>query len=81
MVLLIMVVVYRRMEHKAPLRVTGKTMGMIFLSILGALMLGIGMCLAMVWEVLVAGIVIGIVGIVLLFMLIPLYKGIQYNVR
>ena len=35
------------------------------------------MCMVMVWDMLVYGIVIGLVGIVLLMCLIPLVKGLQ----
>ena len=41
-------------------------------------MFGTGLCMTMVWKgLLVWGIVIGIVGIVLLLGLIPLYKGLK----
>lgn len=56
---------------------TGKTIGTIALGIVGALLLGVGMCFAMVWSQMVSSIIIGIVGIVLLLMLIPLIKGIK----
>ena len=69
--------VWRKMEHKAPIKVTGKAIGIVFLSILGALALGIGMCFTMVWSQMVLGIVIGLVGIVVLLSLIPLCKGLQ----
>lgn len=44
---------------------------------LGALLLGVGMCLTMVFGKMVLGIVIGLVGIAALLMLIPLTKGIH----
>ena len=76
-VLLIMVIVWRKMTNKDSLRMSGKTLGAIFLGIAGALMLGVGMCLAMVWSQMVFGIVIGIIGIVLLLALVPLVKGLK----
>ena len=45
--------------------------------IVGALTLGAGMCLAMVWSSMVPGIAVGVVGIVLLLCLIPLTKGLK----
>lgn len=45
--------------------------------IAGALLFGIGMCLTMVWSHMVAGIVTGIVGIVVLLCLIPFIKGLK----
>ncbi|OUQ25581.1 hypothetical protein B5E77_10870 [Lachnoclostridium sp. An131] len=76
-VLLIMVLVWRRMENKAPVHVSGKTLGTVLLGIAGALLLGVGMCLTIVWSNMILGIVIGIVGIVVLLCLIPLTKGLQ----
>ncbi|HIT66971.1 MAG TPA: hypothetical protein IAB61_07030 [Candidatus Merdisoma merdipullorum] len=76
-VLLIMVFVWRKMENKALIHLSGKTIGSILLGIAGALLLGVGMCMTMVWSNMVLGIVIGIVGIVLLLCLIPLTKGLE----
>lgn len=77
LVLLIMVLVWRRMENKAPIKPSGKTIGATLLGIIGALLLGVGMCLTMVWSQMVIGIVIGLVGIVLLLCLIPFIKGLK----
>ena len=76
-VLLIMVLVWRKMENKEPIHVSGKTIGTVLLGIAGALLLGVGMCLTMVLSNMILGIVIGIVGIVVLLCLIPLTKGLQ----
>lgn len=76
-VLLIMVLVWRRMENKEPIQLSGKTIGATLIGIVGALLFGVGMCLTMVWSHLVAGIVIGIVGIVVLLCLIPFIKGLK----
>lgn len=77
-ILLAMLLVRRKMEGKPILvKLSGKTIGTVTLGVVGALVLGIGMCLVMVWEVLVPGILLGIVGIVLLLCLIPLVKGLK----
>lgn len=76
-VLLIMVFVWRKMENKAPIKLSGKTIGATLIGIVGALLLGVGMCLTMVWSHMVMGIVIGIAGIVVLLCLIPFMKGLQ----
>ena len=76
-VLLITLIVWRKMTNKNPIRMNGKTLGTIFLGIVGALMLGVGMCLSMIWSQLVLGIIVGIVGIVALISLVPLVKGLQ----
>ncbi len=72
---LITVFVWRRMEGKKPIRITRKTVLAISLGVSGALLLGWGMCLCMVWNQLIAGIVIGLVGIIVLLCLIPFCKG------
>ena len=77
-VLLIMVIVWRKMEKKNPIRISGKTIGTVILGIIGALLFGVGMCLTMVWSNMIIGIVIGIVGIVVLLCLIPLTKGLKW---
>ena len=74
--LLITLFVWRKMVGKAPIKVSLKLIGTVLVGIIGALALGVGMCFAMVWGKFVLGTVIGIVGIIVLLMLIPLCKGI-----
>ena len=74
---IITLIVWRKMEHKAPIKVSGKTILMIAVGIVGALALGVGMCFCMVWHKMVLGIVIGLLGIVLLLCLVPLIRGIK----
>lgn len=76
-VLLAMVLVWRKMENKAPIKVSGKTIGAVLIGIIGALGLGVGMCMTMVWSNMVPGIVIGLAGIVVLLCLIPFVKGLK----
>jgi hypothetical protein len=76
-VLLAMIIVRRRMENKAPIKWNGKTVLTVVVGIVGALALGIGMCMTMVWGMLIGGILVGIVGIVILLALIPICKGIR----
>ena len=74
---LITLLVWRKMEHKAPIRISGRVFFLAALGIIGALTLGVGMCFCMVWENIVLGTVIGLVGILLLLSLIPITKGIK----
>ena len=76
-VLLIMVIVWRKMENKSPVHLSAKTIGTVLLGIVGALVFGVGMCLTMVWSNMIIGIVVGIIGIILLLCLIPLAKGLK----
>ena len=77
LILLLTVAVYRKMEHKPPVRITGKGVLAVILSMAGALGLGGGMCLTMVYGQFISGIIIGILGIVLMLFLIPLCKGLK----
>ena len=70
-------IIWRKMEGKAPIKVSGKAVGTILLGVVGALLLGVGMCLCMVFGKMVLGIVVGVIGIVVLLMLIPLTKGLK----
>lgn len=74
---LVTLMVWRKMEHKQPLRISGKMVLTIVVGIVGALSLGVGMCFSMVWNQMAAGVVIGLVGIAVLLCLIPLTKGIK----
>ena len=74
---LITLIVWRRMEHKEPIRIDSKTILTVVIGAVGALALGVGMCLSMVWGKMVMGVGIGLVGIVVLLCLLPLTKGIK----
>lgn len=76
-ILLITLLVWRRMEGKEPIKLSGKTVGTVVLAIFGTLLLGVGMSFSMVFGKMVFGVVIGLVGIVVLLMLIPLTKGLK----
>lgn len=78
-ILLVMLLVRRKMEGKSiAIKLSGKAIGVTLLGIVGALTLGVGMCMTMVWtDLMLWGIIIGCVGIVLLLCLIPLCKGIK----
>lgn len=74
---LVTVFVYRRMEHMPKIKLSGKAIVTAIVAVVGALTLGLGMCLCLVWESMVVGILVGIVGIVVLLCLIPLTVGLK----
>lgn len=78
-VLLAMLLIRRKMSGKpVVVKLSGRTVGTVVLSVVGALVLGVGMCMTMVWEgLMILGILVGVVGIVLLMFLIPICKGIK----
>jgi len=77
-VLVATLLVRRKMLGKVPVTWNPKTVRAVALGIVGALLLGLGMCMTMVWEgLLIWGILVGIVGILVLLCLIPLCKGLK----
>lgn len=74
---LITVFVWRKMEGKEPIKITGKAILTVFIAIIGALALGIGMCFTMIWGKMVIGIIVGLIGIIALLSLIPICKGLK----
>lgn len=76
-ILLVLAVTLRVKSGKAPAKPNWKLIGKIAFGMLGALVLGLGMCMIMVWEMMLTGIAVGIVGIVLLLCLIPMCIGFR----
>jgi len=74
---LITFIVWRKMENKAPIKLNARLFSLVAFGIIGALTLGVGMCFCMVWENIILGTIIGLVGILLLLLIIPLVKGIK----
>ena len=69
--------IWRKMEHKAPCHLSGRHVRAVHLGVAGALLLGVGMCFCMVWQRMLPGMLIGVAGIVLLVCLVPLLKGVK----
>lgn len=76
-VLLAMVLVRRKMSGKPAIVFNGKAIGTTLLGVAGAIILGVGMCMTMIWNMMIPGIIVGIVGIVALLCLIPVVKGLK----
>lgn len=76
-VLLAMVLVRRKMDGKPVIVFNGKAIGTTLFGVFGAIVFGVGMCMVMVWEMMIPGVIVGIVGIVLLLCLIPVIKGLK----
>ena len=74
---LVTVLVWRRMEHKTPLKFDMKTILTILLTLAGLMLLGVGMCFCLLWQNIVLGTLIGLAGIVALLSLIPFVKGLK----
>ncbi|MGN0520042.1 MAG: hypothetical protein ACI4LB_04820 [Candidatus Fimenecus sp.] len=74
---IVLLCVRRRMDGKPMVHISGKTVGTVLYAIVSALVLGVGMCMVLVWNMLLWGIVVGAVGMVLLLCLIPMVKGLK----
>lgn len=69
--------VWCKMEHKKLPKMNGKNILRTIYGIVAALTLGVGMCLCLVWEQIVWGTLVGLLGIIMLIALIPMIKGIK----
>lgn len=76
LVLLVTVIVWRKMEGKAPVKLNKKSVVTALIGVLGALLFGVGMCMCMVFGKMVSGVIVGLAGIIVLMLLIPLAKGL-----
>ncbi|MBR3837780.1 MAG: hypothetical protein IKJ74_06505 [Clostridia bacterium] len=74
---LITALIWCKMENKKMPKMNGKNVLRTLYAVLAVLVLGIGMCLCLVWEEIVWGTLVGLLGIVMLIALIPMVKGIR----
>lgn len=74
---LITFLVWCKMENKKLPKMSGKNILRTIYIVLSLLVLGTGMCLCLVWEQIIVGTLIGLLGIVMLICLIPMIKGIK----
>lgn len=63
--------------RKTEKKINWKLVGKALYGTVSALVLGVGMCFVLVWQQLMLGIAIGVVGIVMLLMLIPMFVGLK----
>ena len=79
-VLLATWIVYRKMAGKKPINLNAKLVGKVAYGLFASLVFGVGMSMTMVFEgMMLPGIIVGIVGIVLLLLLIPMCFGWKEN--
>ena len=71
-ILLAMIPIRRKMDGKPAIVFNGRAIATTIFGVFG-----VGMCMTMIWGMLIPGIAVGIVGIVLLICLIPLIKGLK----
>ena len=77
-VLAIMLITRFFMAGATDSKADGKKLGRIVFGVFGALVMGTGMCMVMVFEgMMIPGIFVGLVGIALLLCLIPMCVGLK----
>ena len=74
---LITALIWCKMEHKQLPKLNGKNVLRTVYAVIAALVLGIGMCLCLVWGQIIWGTLVGLLGMIMLIMLIPMIKGIK----
>ena len=74
---IITLLLWCKMENKKLPKMNGKNFFRIIYGIIAVLVLGVGMCMCLVWQQIVWGTLIGLLGIIMLIALIPMIKGIK----
>jgi len=69
--------IWCKMENKKMPKPSGKNLFRIIYGLIAALVLGVGMCMCLVWEQIIWGTLVGLLGIIMLIALIPMIKGIK----
>ena len=76
--LVALLVIRRKMRGRPLVTIDKHTLGVVVYCVVSALVMGIGMCMTMVWKgLMVWGIIVGIVGIIMLICLIPIFKRLK----
>lgn len=74
---MITALIWCKLENKKLPQVNGKNVFRIIYAIVAVLVLGVGMCMCLVWEQIIWGTLVGLLGIIMLIALIPMIKGIK----
>jgi uncharacterized membrane protein len=74
---IITVLIWCKMENKKLPKMNGKNVLRVLYAIVAVLVLGVGMCLCLVWQKIIVGTLVGLLGIIMLIALIPMIKGIK----
>jgi len=73
----ITLLIWAKMENKRLPKMNGKNLLKIIYAVISILVLGVGMCMCLVWDMIVWGTLVGLLGIIMLIALIPMIKGIK----
>ena len=73
----ITLLVWFKMENKKLPKLNTKNVFRTVYAVISVLVLGVGMCLCLVWKQIICGTLVGLIGIIMLIALIPIIKGIK----
>ena len=74
---MITALVWCKMENKKMPKISGKNVFRAIYATIAVLVLGLGLCMCLVWQQIVWGTLVGLLGIIMLISLIPMIKGIR----
>lgn len=74
---MITALVWCKMENKEMPKISGKNVFRAIYAAIAVLVLGLGLCMCLVWQQIVWGTLVGLLGIIMLISLIPMIKGIR----
>ncbi len=69
--------IWCKMENNKLPQMSAKNIFRTIYAIISCLVLGVGMCMCLVWQQIVWGTLVGLLGIIMLIALIPMIKGIK----
>lgn len=78
-ILIAMVIVFNIKNAKNRTPINWKLVGKIAYGVISVLILGLGMCMVIVWNLMIWGILVGIVGLIMALFLIPIFCGLKNN--
>ena len=70
-------IIWCKMENKKLPKMSWKNLFRIIYAVISTLVLGVGMCMCLVWQQIIWGTLVGLLGIIMLIALIPMIKGIK----
>ena len=73
---IITAIIWCKMDNNKLPKMNGKNIFRVIYAVISALVLGVGMCMCLVWQQIVWGTLVGLSGIIMLIILIPMIKGI-----
>ncbi len=74
---IITLLIFCKMENKKLPKINGKNLFRIIYTVVSVLILGLGMCMCLVWSQIVWGTLVGLLGIIMLIAVIPMIKGLK----